>query len=227
MLKNIEPAFKFQFQDKKWVEKVFAGSAFTFLASFIFPIPLIMGYSLYITRNTIKGEKEIMPRWTNLGKMYIDGLKFFLAMTVYALPIYFSIIVLIVAIIIGATMESDIWLYISIAVGICSGGFVLIYSLLISLISPTLHIKYALGGSIGSLFKLNEIFSFSKNNIVNILIVIAIQTGAGIAISVAYSFFSFIPLFSLFVLPIIFAASFYLLTIQAYLYGQVYLQRAQ
>ena len=92
-------------------------------------------------------------------------------------------------------------------------GFIVLYSIIIAFVSPVLYIKVANKEPYRNLYHLGEIWGFIKKNIGNIIIVLLLSWAAGFIVNIGMLVF-FIGLFP---------AAFYVGTIMAHLYGQLYL----
>jgi len=214
-MENLAESFSHQFQDEKWVSKFLLGALFVILCMFLIPIPFVVGYMLQNVKNVIDRKKNPMPEWKNLGTMYIDGLKYFVATLGYMLPILLIIILMGAAITLMALIGDSDAAVLPALLFIPLQGLIMIYSILLAFITPILYIKMAMGEPYKNLYKFKEIFKFLKDNIGNILIVLLMGWAAG-----------FIMNFGMLVFFVgIFPAAFYVGTIMAYLYGQLYLQR--
>lgn len=213
-MQKMGEAFSYQFKDKQWVNKFLLGSLFIFLAFFIIPIPFLIGYMLQNIRNAISKAENPMPEWKDLGKMYVDGLKFFVYCLGYSIPVLLIIFVMIFGIILSITLDEPDLMGIFMIPFFGLQGLIMIYALLMNLITPVLYIKHANGEPAKNLYNFKEIYDFIKNNIANILIAIVLNMAAGFIVNIGMMVF-FIGLFP---------AAFYALTVMSYAYGQIYLE---
>ena len=213
-MQNIGNAFSYQFKDKQWVNKFLLGSLFVFLAFFLIPIPFLVGYMVQNIRNTINKAENPMPEWKNLGKMYVEGLKFFVYCLVYSIPVLLIIFVMIFGIILSIALDEPDLIGFFMISFFGLQGLIMLYALLMNLISPVLYIKYANGEPAKNLYNFKEIYNFIKNNFTNLLIAIGLSMATGFIVNFGMMIF-FIGLFP---------AAFYASTVMAYLYGQIYLE---
>ncbi|MGB8645313.1 MAG: DUF4013 domain-containing protein [Anaerolineae bacterium] len=84
--------FTWMFRDPEWKQKFLTGSLIA-LAGLIPPLflvagPLILGYALILMRSQMRSEPRTLPRWTDFGQLFIDGVKALLASAGYVLPGY-------------------------------------------------------------------------------------------------------------------------------------------
>jgi len=212
-MQNIGEAFSHQFKDPKWLEKIFVGGVFVFLSIFIIPTPLLIGYAVRNIRAVMAKEENPLPEWNDLGKMYIEGLKLFLVMMVYSLPIFVIIFFVVLIILSASFLESASLVTLSVLFSFAMYGLIMLYSIILAFVTPVLYIKFANGGSISALFDFKDIFSYVKNNITNILIIILVNYAVGA-----------IAGFSVFFIILIFPVAFYAGTVQSYLYGRLHLE---
>lgn len=211
---NLGEAFTYQFKDKQWVNKFLLGSLFVLLSFFLIPIPFLIGYMLQNIRNIIKKVENPMPEWKNLGRMYMDGLKFFVYLLGYMIPVLLIIFIMIFGMIMSALMDDSDMIALFMLPFFGLQGIIMIYALLMNLITPVLYIKYANGEPAGNLYDFKGIYHFIKNNFTNLLLAIVLNMAAGFIGNIGMMLF-FIG---------IFPAIFYGATIMGYAYGQVYLE---
>jgi len=72
---DVGKAFSYVFQDKQWIGKIVIGAVLSFFSFLLIPIPLIMGWSVGITRNVMDGLEDPMSAWEDWGKLFSDGLE--------------------------------------------------------------------------------------------------------------------------------------------------------
>lgn len=213
-MQNIAQAFTYQFKDKKYLNKFLIGSLFTFLMFFIIPIPFLIGYVVLNVKNIIDKKEFPLPEWKDLGKMYINGIKFFIYCIGYSVPAFCVIfLVLITQLFFVFIDDSELMIFFIIPM-IFAQGLIGIYSMLMQLISPVLYIKFAKGEPMKNFYQFKNIYLFIKNNFVNIILAYVVVMAAGCIAS-----FSML-LFLIGILPGI----FYSMTVMAYVYAQVELQ---
>lgn len=214
-MKKIEEAFAYQFKDPDIVNKFIIGSLICLSAMFLIPMPLMVGYMVRNIRKVINKEKHPLPEWKNLGAMYLEGLKFILISFVYALPALLVIFLGCGIMIAGLVAFEDSGIAPLFMIPyFLALGFVMIYSLVLTFITPVIYIKMAQKAKARELYNVKEIYHFIKNNFVNILISFLVLMACGFVMNVGMMFF-FIG---------VFPAMYYSLTVAAYLYGQMQLQ---
>ncbi|MBU0731396.1 DUF4013 domain-containing protein [Patescibacteria group bacterium] len=213
-MKNVGEAFSYQFKEQGWVGTFLLGSLFVILCMFVVTIPFLIGYMIWNTRAVMEKNKELMPKWKNLGAMYMEGLKFFGASLGWGAPILIVIILMIVMGVLLAVYANEEVAIIFTLMMLIMNGFIMIYSIIIAFVAPVLYIKVASKEPYRNLYHLGEIWAFIKNNIGNIIIVLLLGWAAGLIVNVGMLVF-FIGLFP---------AAFYVGTIMSYLYGELYLE---
>ncbi len=75
---NYSEALAFAFRDPDWVKKLAIGGLVAF-AGFYFGLVFLLGFFLVgyyvgIIRNVIRGKEHPLPDWSDLGKLFVDGL---------------------------------------------------------------------------------------------------------------------------------------------------------
>ncbi|NPV57290.1 MAG: DUF4013 domain-containing protein [Anaerolineae bacterium] len=85
----VKTALSMPFNDPKWATKLLILLGVNLL-NFIIPIVpaiVMLGYIYAYIKNVLQqGEKAMLPEWNDFGRLLVDGLKYFGAMFVYALP---------------------------------------------------------------------------------------------------------------------------------------------
>ena len=88
---NYAESFKFVFRQPAWPKKmlILVGLTLVPIVGWI----MIAGYLLAITRNVIRGEQQLLPEWTDFGRMFADGLKLIVVAIVWSMvPTIFDLL---------------------------------------------------------------------------------------------------------------------------------------
>lgn len=80
---DIGQAFKFVFDDEKWLSKVLLGGLIAIVPILNFAV---LGYMLKVAENVARGQSTPLPEWNNLGEHFMRGLYGIAIMVVYFLP---------------------------------------------------------------------------------------------------------------------------------------------
>ena len=81
---NIGEALRFTTEDKKWIEKIAIASVLIFT---VIGWLAVAGWMLETIRRVVRGEAEVLPPWTDIGKYFVDGLKVCVIGIIWMLPI--------------------------------------------------------------------------------------------------------------------------------------------
>ncbi len=214
---DIVKSLTFQFEDPEWLVKILIGAILVLLG--ILTLPIIVGFALLfvlggyvveVVRNVMEGKETPMPQWDEWGKLFSEGLKFFIIELVWSIP---SIIFLIFEEI-GHFMANG-----HSATAALGTLFVLVFSLLnlawgvvLMFITPAVLVNFAKVGEVSAGFDLSFIFDFVQKEVVNIVIAAVIIWVAALAASIAGLILCLIG---------IFPALFWLTMVEAHLYGQI------
>jgi hypothetical protein len=206
-------AFLFVTEDENWIKKIAIGAVLTLFVWLVIPIFFIIGYQVAIMRRVLKKDPEPLPQWEEWGKIFMDGLVLFVAMFVYALPV-----------VLLTLCSMVIWLPAATGNEILAGGAILgvvvigclvfLFAIALAFIVPALYIQHARNGDFGSMFRVGEVIAITRENFVNILIVILVMIVANFLLGLV----TWIPVCGWFVLAP--AGNFWILVAVAYLYGQ-------
>ncbi|MFQ5676872.1 MAG: DUF4013 domain-containing protein [bacterium] len=166
---NYSEALSFTFQDKEWLKKTAIGGFFAMISFygglvFIFGF-FLMGYYVGIIRNVMKGEETALPDWSNMSKIFVDGL-------------LGSIITLIYFVVIGGICALII-------TRVAMDPYIEEYEVVLSCIATSLLTLFALGlfinfgliqfaatENFGAAFSLSGIFALIKKDLGNFLAIL-------------------------------------------------------
>ncbi len=79
---EIGKSFSYPFEDNQWISKLGLGALISLVPILNFAW---IGYTVG-EKNPIAGEPWPLPDWSDLGKKFMDGLFFAIAMLIYSLP---------------------------------------------------------------------------------------------------------------------------------------------
>jgi Protein of unknown function (DUF4013) len=155
---DLKENVEFTFSDPEWVVKMLK-----LCLSYIlfFTIPAVMGYQLAVIREAADGEDEKLPEFgSNFGSLWMKGLVFgFMLCVVVMIPIMgFG------AIGVGAAMALDGGGNEGVAAVLGVSGLLLflLFCFVIGILIPALMLRYAMTGSVSSLFDIRAAFSDIK-----------------------------------------------------------------
>jgi hypothetical protein len=210
---DIGKAFSYVFRDDQWIGKIGIGAIITLLSFLLIPIPLLIGWSVGITRNVMDGFEDPMPVWEDWGKLFTDGLKVLAAQLTYTLP--FWILMCIAAGFAAAAGSDSQGLQALGAVGtllmIC---VVLLFTIALFFLTPAIIIQYVRTDDLGACFRFSEVFAIARDNIADILITFLATWIAGLAISLVAA----VPCIGWLVAL---ASAPYISAVSGHLYGQI------
>lgn len=219
---DIGKSISFVFEDEHWLQKVLIGGLIV-LATIIFSwtiiglfvgIGLLLGYSLDLLKNVRRGNPRPLPEWDDWGDKTVKGIKLMLVFLVWAIPL---IIVAIPTSLLGSFSENNdagilIGLFIT-----CLSCLMVLYALLLSILSPAIIIKFAEEERFADGFAFSKIFSFTRDNIGDIIIAVLVLWAVQIVAGIVGSILCLIGLLF---------TSFWTNLVQFHLFGQIGLDLA-
>ena len=182
---DIGKSFSYVFQDRDWLKKVLIGSLilavslpFTAVLVGFLGLAIVSGYALEVLRNVRQGSTHPLPEWRDKwSEWMILGLKLWLALLVWSLPA----LLLSVFNGLGNQMmwtDSDL-------LGLFGGMMVavvaclsLFWWIIVALVTPAISIRLAETEDIGSAFKVDSIYVWTKRNIGEVIIAVLVSVAA-------------------------------------------------
>lgn len=225
-----ERAFSYQLEDPQWPTKLG-------LATLISLVPVLnfalAGYEVGIIRNVAARAAQPLPHWDNFGRKFIDGLLLALAGLVYSLPVLAALAIP-MALLIGSgalssTARSQDWARVLGGAGwlalACVVVFIILYTLLLSIMRPAVLVIFARDGTFASCFRLHEIFGIINRNLGPFLttwaVVILAGIGVGLLVGLVNLIVGWVPCIGWVVSLVLgLGSGIYILTIDGHLFGQ-------
>lgn len=175
---SFEKSFGYVFKDQDWVVKLLIGTVFVLLTPFMIGIPFMSGYAIRIMRYRLEG-KEGLPAWTNLGGMFVDGIKMVFVGFVYALPILLMAVGLAIIMFIVGEIDSDAGALVGL-LAFPFQGLSMLYSLAIVLVHPHIYHVIATNAPLRQAFQLKGYFKVLKTEWSAVLVALLFIWLAGI-----------------------------------------------
>jgi hypothetical protein len=227
-LVNINEAFSYQFEDVQWPNKLGIGALLSLVPILNFAV---VGYEVGIVRNVAAGASEPLPQWDDLGQKWRDGLLLTLAGLVYAIPVFLFLGVLLALLLASGALSQNAnaparTLFVSnVAVLACFLGFLVVYSLLLSLIRPVILILFSRDGTFESCFRLDEVIRIITRQpqafFSTWTVIILAGLGVGLLVGFVNAVIGWIPCIGWTIGILLgFGTAIYLLTVDGYIYGQ-------
>ena len=158
---NVGKSFSYVFDDEHWIGKIGIGAVLSLFVIFLIPIPLLIGWSVGITRNVLDGIKDPMPVWEDWGQLFSDGLKVLVAQLVYTIPFWLLLCVATAFAAVAGADSGGLQ-----ALGFLGFGLLIIVALLFSIalffLSPAIIIQYVRTDDFGACFRFKEVFAIAR-----------------------------------------------------------------
>ncbi len=223
---DLGKAFSFQFEDKRWLNKLGLAVLITLVPVLNFAFS---GYVLDLLRNVSRKVDEPLPEWDDLGRKFIQGWILVLASLIYALPILIVICLPLSLVTVGRVLSGNANLQnsansIGTAGGVlfsCLLCLFLLYLLLLSIIHPAITILFSREGTFASCFRLREALKLIQGNPSQFFTAWIGYVAATFLAGLVIGIFGWIPCLGqaiAFVLSL--ASVVYVATVYAHLFGQ-------
>lgn len=222
---DVGKAFTFVMEDDEWLSKLGIGAIISLLSFLIFPVFLLAGYLVAVTRNVRKGMDRPLPRWDDWGQMFMDGLYLFLAQLIYSSP-FWILLCAAIALTIGGSglseVNADAMMAVIATAWVIVSCLMLLLSIALLLISPALVIQYVRHGQFGAMFRIAEVLSIARQNAGAIVVTALALLAFSLALTAVVTVLNIIPclgtiagiILSILSTPWLIAAS-------GHLYGQI------
>jgi len=202
---NYSEAISFTFQDKEWLKKIGIGGFLALVSCFaalffIFGFFLV-GYYIGVLRNVMNSEESPLPDWSNMSKIFVDGI-----MGTIIILIYFVFIGGMCALIITRVAMDPYLLDYEVAISCVLTSLVTLFAL--GFFINYGLIQFATTENFGSAFSLSGMITLIKNDLGNFLAIMIFSS-----ILNAILFLAGLGILS----PV---TNFWGLMVQAHLFGQ-------
>lgn len=218
-------AFTFMFEDPDWLRKLgigtlvgLAGILFSPLLIGFIPLIMLLGYTLDTLRNVMDGRGRPLPDWEDWGGFLKRGFRLCAALFIWALPI----ILIALPLTVGGTLtdqNSSGTEAVGAILITCSSCLLLLWGLVLALFTPAIYARVARTERFASAFELGKLWSFTRDNIGNVVIALLLTWVAGLIATVIASL-GIIALGIGLLVSIPFANLWQYL-VQAHLFGQI------
>ncbi len=216
-MKDLGKAFTYPFKDPAWVSKLLLSAVFMILSLFVIGLFVMAGYFIQIVQNVMRGERERLPEWNDVGVKFLLGFKYCVVSLIYLLPVFLLLLPLLVLSLIGMVSEEPE--FIGVLASIYSFGFILIvipYSLALALFLPIITYRFAAHERIGEALDIGEMIRNFKRTWQDTLVIALIAIGLHAAAALGLIVFVVGVLFTL----------FYAYAVSSYLYGVLAVEAA-
>lgn len=228
---EIQKSFTYQFDDERWVTKLGIGALISLIPIINFAMA---GYEVEIIRNVASHAAHPLPDWDQFGRKFRDGLILTLAGLVYSIPGLILLVLLFgLLVATGAGAQAGRFRGVSrpltaasivLFIGLTAG--LLAYSLLLSILRPVILIIFSQEGTFASCFHVGEIVRVLSQRtgpfFTTWLVVIVAALAIGAIVAFINIVVGWIPCLGWtlgFLLA--FGAATYLITVDAYIFGQL------
>lgn len=92
---DVGKSFTYMFEDKEWITKLAIGGvillAGSILSILVIPIlaavALLLGYTLVVIRNVYDGNPTPLPKWDNIGDLFVKGVLAMVGVIIWSIPL--------------------------------------------------------------------------------------------------------------------------------------------
>ncbi len=178
---DVGRSISYVFQDPNWLKKILIGGVLTIIP--VFGTFVAVGYWIRIARNVATGNELPLPEWDQFGEDFVRGLKAFVAVFIWAIP-------LIVLYACGSGLISAAGRSSNSGGSAIAGlfgalvfGLAVLASIAIGFIAPIIVGRVVMQDNIGAAFEFNAIIEDARQNVVPLLIIIGMSYALGFVAS--------------------------------------------
>jgi hypothetical protein len=183
------------------------------------PLIIVTGYSLVALDNVRLGHEHPLPEWQDWGKFFMLGLKAFVALFVWALPMFIGFVPVLAGSVLSDNGNSNGTGAIAALLIICGSCLMFLWGLFIALLTPAIYARLAATDRFASAFELGRIWEFTRDNLGNVIIAILLVWLAGIIAAVLGALgFLLLCIGAMLTIPL---ATLWQYLVQAHLFGQI------
>jgi hypothetical protein len=127
-------AFSYALQDKDWLKKLAIAAVLVLTGIGMIPV---LGWMMEITRRTIRQDPQLLPEWSDFGRLIVDGLKLMAGALIWLLPyILLSACLGGITAVIGGQASSqsgvqNVGLFLNVCLGVVALPYFIIFGLLL------------------------------------------------------------------------------------------------
>jgi len=183
---TIGEALSFVFDDEEWINKLLLGAVISIVP--IFGQAAVTGYAIAVLRNVEAGSQRPLPKWDRLGEYFVDGLLYWVATLIYAIPLFIMLCPITLVWVLPAVGgdNQELTTILSSVAGLITAGLgclMLLYGLLLWVVTPVLQIRYAKSGKLSACLRFGDVFRFLVKHIGTIIIAQLVVWAAGVVVS--------------------------------------------
>ena len=207
---NIGASLRYTFDDQKWLEKIAIAAV---LILTIIGWLAVLGWMLEILRRVVRGETEVLPPWSNLGKYFVDGLIVTVIAFLWSLPmiVLSSCLGVFGGIVSGVSGDDSGAGTMIVLLNLCLAFLTLPYSLAVSFLTPPMMGVFALQGTFAEAINPAKAWRLARANLSGFAVAWLLALVVTVAAATVGSILCLIGIF-----PLVAYAS----AVSAHLYGQ-------
>lgn len=178
--------FTYVFDDPRWLTKVLIGGLFVLASSVLIGVFFILGYCAKLARNVIAGVQYPLPEWDDLGNYFAEGVKLFLVILAYSIPVILIVGVMVIPAIFAGAADNDTARAFAGMSASCIWCAVFPLSLALAAWLPGALTMAVVSQSMGAAFEFGHIWTYIRANVGNYVLAVVIWLVARFAASLGF-----------------------------------------
>jgi hypothetical protein len=186
----------------------------------LIPLMIVIGYTIDVLRNVMKGDEPALPEWQDWGGFLSRGFKVVAATFIWSLPALLLMIPLIVGSALADQGQGQGGEAFGIVIICCASCLLLIWLLFVTLITPAIYIRIAATDRFTAAFDVGPMWAFTRDNLGSVIVALLLVYVVAGLIAAVVGMLGFLALFigALITIPL---ATLWQYLVQAHLFGQI------
>lgn len=174
-------AFTYVTEDQAWIKKVAIGAVLALTGIGMIPV---LGWALEIARRVNRGDAQVLPEWSDFGKLIVDGFKLIAILFVWMIPLW--LVVGCPSGIVGAVSANpersgDALQLLATAIQVCGGFIGAIYGIAVGVLLPAAAGTLAATDDLGKAMNPATAFKLVRANLgVYVIVWLVTAVAAGV-----------------------------------------------
>ncbi len=167
---DVGRSISYVFQDPQWLKKIVIGGLLSIIP--IFGTFVTIGYWIRVAQGVANGYELPLPEWDDFGGDFIRGLKAFVALIVWAIPLIILFTCGAIPFSLAGNSSNGAVSAFGVLFGVGFYGIATLCSLALAFVAPVIVGRVVMQNSVNAAFDFSTIINESRANAVPLLIIV-------------------------------------------------------